>query len=80
MAELMEWQARCRDMETSKEQLREERDLLREQRDGAMARWKEAFERSEMYWERIVELEAALSKATAQVERLRIHLQQGIEL
>lgn len=80
MAELMEWQARCRDMETSKEQLREERDLLREQRDGAMERWKEACDKNEMYWVRITELEAALSKATAQVERLRIHLQQGIEL
>ena len=29
MAEMMEWQARCRDLETSKEQIREERDVAR---------------------------------------------------
>jgi len=80
MAELMEWQARCRDMETSKEQLREERDLLRAQLDSAMKYLREAVTTRELYWERIVELEAALSKATAQAERLRINLQQGIEL
>lgn len=73
MAELLEWQARCRDLETSREQLREERDIARKQ-------WQESHAKSEMYWGRILELEAALSNATAQVERFRIHIQQGIEL
>lgn len=73
MAEMMEWQARCRDLETSKEQIREERDVARLQ-------WQIEHEKSELYWGRIVELESALSKATTQIERLRLHLQQGIEL
>ena len=73
MAEMMEWQARCRDLETSKEQIREERDVARLQ-------WQNEHEKSELYWGRIVELESALSKATMQIERLRLHLQQGIEL
>jgi len=80
MAEMMEWQARCRDLETSKEQIREERDLLRDQCESAMKRLREAVTTRELYWERIVELEAALSKATSQVQRLELRLAQGTEL
>lgn len=73
LAELMEWQARCSDLQTVNEQLRDERDL-------ALREWREAKSVSELYWSRIVELESALVKANSMVSRLRLHLQQGIEL
>jgi hypothetical protein len=73
LAELMEWQARCSDLQTVNEQLRDERDL-------ALREWREAKAVSELYWSRIVELEAALGKANSVTSRLRLHLQQGIEL
>lgn len=80
LAETLEWQARCRDLETANEQLREEREILREERDGAMEHWRINKEKNEQLWERIHALEAALHEANAKNDRLRIHLQQGIEL
>lgn len=73
LAELMEWQARCSDLQTVNEQLRDERDL-------ALREWREAKAVSELYWSRVVELESALSKANSITSRLRQHIQQGIEL
>ncbi len=73
LAETIEWQARCSDLQTVNEE-------LRAQRDGALAQWKQVCEVRDLYWERIVELEAALSKANAYAQRIRLHLQQGIEL
>lgn len=73
LAELMEWQARCSDLQTVNEQLRDERDL-------ALREWREAKSISELYWSRVVELEAALMKANSITSRLRQHIQQGIEL
>lgn len=73
LAEVIEWQARCSDLQTVNEQLRDERDL-------ALREWREAKAVSELYWARIVELEAALTKANSVTSRLRLHLQQGIEL
>ncbi len=73
LAEMIEWQARCSDLQTVNEQLREERDVARKQ-------WQEATQTKELYWSRILELESALSRATAYAHRVRLHLQQGIEL
>lgn len=73
LAETIEWQARCSDLQTANEQLREERDIARKQ-------WQEAQQTKELYWSRILELEAALSQATSYAQRVRLHLQQGIEL
>lgn len=73
LAEMMEWQARCTDLQTVNEQLRDERDL-------ALREMREAKSISELYWSRVVELEAALMKANSITSRLRSHIQQGIEL
>lgn len=73
LAEMMEWQARCSDLQTVNEQLRDGRDL-------ALREWMEAKSVAELYWSRIVELEAALTKANSMTSRLRAHIQQGFEL
>jgi hypothetical protein len=69
LAEMMEWQARCGDLQTVNEQLREERDVARKS-------WEQAQATNALYWERILDLEKALNLATAKIT----HLQQGVEL
>lgn len=68
LAEMMEWQARCGELQTVNEQLREERDAARNA-------WQEAQATHELYWQRILDLEKALNLATAKIT----HLQQGLE-
>lgn len=63
LAETIEWQARCGDLQTANEQLREERDVAREA-------WRKAADLNELYLERIVELEKALNLATAKINTL----------
>jgi seryl-tRNA synthetase len=64
MAELIEWQSRCSDAQTSIERLREERDALlttivaMRQREDALV-------------ERVTELEAAVQRMTQEVARHR---------
>ena len=65
-AEIQYWQARTDDMQVSLERLREERDEL-------AARVRELYVVNE-------KLVAELKAAQVTVERLRLHLQQGVEL
>lgn len=73
LAEMLEWQARCRDFETSNERIREERDslintvvTLRQREDALVTR--------------ITELEQLSQKQQTLIDRLTIHVQQGVEL
>ena len=65
-AELIEWQSRCGDLQNAVERLREERDAARASVDL-------------LVHENHV-LEENLREANATISRLRIHIQQGIEL
>lgn len=65
-AELIEWQSRCGDLQNSVERLREERDSARATVD--------------LMLHENHRLEEALREANATISRLRIHIQQGIEL
>ena len=64
LAETIEWQARCGDLQTSNEQLREERDAARKA-------WKDAKEISDIYWQRVLDLEKALNVANAKIVSLQ---------
>jgi hypothetical protein len=73
LAEMLEWQARCRDLETSNERTREERDsliatiaALRTREDALVAR--------------LDELERINIRQETIINRLNIHLKQGMEL
>lgn len=66
MAEMAEWQARTRDLETSLEQVRTERDSARASCDLQM--------------HEIMRLEEENRQLLALVGRLRLHIQQGVEL
>lgn len=66
IAAITEAAARVADLQNALERMREERDAARSSVDLLL------HENSE--------LEAKLSSATATIDRLRIHLQQGIEL
>lgn len=65
-AELIEWQARCGDLQNSVERLRDERDSARATVD--------------LMLHENHRLEEALREANTTISRLRIHIQQGIEL
>jgi predicted nucleic acid-binding Zn-ribbon protein len=79
-AEMYEWQARCRDLETSLQQVRDDRDEARTQRDAALKNWNDAVQRATFLWHRVTELEHALNAAVSERDRLRTHVQQGVEL
>lgn len=66
MAAITEAAARIADLQNALERMREEREAARSSVDLLM--------------HENAELEAKLAVATATVDRLRIHLQQGIEL
>jgi 5,10-methylene-tetrahydrofolate dehydrogenase/methenyl tetrahydrofolate cyclohydrolase len=72
-AELIEWQARTRDLETSNERLREERENARTLAALLEAELNEKQILVDSYIKQIKTL-------GAEVERLRIHIQQGVEL
>lgn len=80
LAEMYEWQARCRDLETANGQLREERDRFREERNTSLKYWHENLAQMETLWKRITELEEALAAATAERDRYRLATEQGREL
>ncbi len=80
LAEMYEWQARCRDLETSNGQLREERDRYRAERDSSLKYWHENLNQMEPLWKRITELEELLARATAERDRYRLAVEQGREL
>jgi hypothetical protein len=63
LAEMLEWQARCGDLQTVNEQLREERDFARKA-------WEEEKRTTALYWERILDLEKALTLANQKVTNL----------
>lgn len=65
-AEIQYWQARTDDMQVSLERVREERDEL-------VVRVRDLYSQNEI-------LSAELRAAKAQIDRLRLHLQQGVEL
>lgn len=71
--EIIEWQARTRDLEVANERLREERELAR-----ALAANLEAELANKE--EQIKQLDQMVDALHAQVDRLRLHLQQGVEL
>lgn len=66
LAELIEWQARCADLENANEALREEREQARSTADLLM--------------HECARLEARVTELSAFVDRLRIAVQQGAEL
>jgi len=80
LAEMFEWQARCRDLETANGELREERDRLRTERDTAVKYWHDNVAKNETLWARITELENVLFVATSERDRYRLMAQQGVEL
>jgi outer membrane murein-binding lipoprotein Lpp len=64
--ELEMWQARCDELQVASERLREERDNAR-----STAALMEA---------EVAKQTQIISELNAQVDRLRIHIQQGVEL
>lgn len=73
IAEVAEWQARCGDLSTSNE-------LLREERDSALAYAAGQSAKHAILWERVIELEQTVKDQQATIDRLRLHIQQGVEL
>lgn len=73
LAESLEWQARCRDLETVNEE-------LRESRESALTQARTLAADKEFLFQRVTELEEALRAANQKIGRLVLHLQQGIEL
>ena len=73
LAESLEWQARCRDLETANEE-------LREARESALTQARTLAADKEFLFQRVTELEEALRAANQKIGRLVLHLQQGIEL
>lgn len=65
-AEVMEWQARTTDLETTNERLREERDSARATVHDLTTE--------------VARLEQVIHDLGQQVDRLRLHIQQGVEL
>lgn len=64
MAEVIEWQTRCNDLQTSNERLREERDAL-------LNTLVQMRQREDALLSRITELEATLQRLTLEVSRHR---------
>ncbi len=64
--ELEMWQSRCDELHTASELLREERDKAR---TTAM-----------LLEEELTKQQEAVRELRAQVDRLRLHIQQGVEL
>ncbi len=65
-AELQHWQARCDDLSTANERLREERDDAKLELIAAKAM--------------LETLREDLQQSRATVDRLRLHIAQGVEL
>jgi hypothetical protein len=66
MAELIEWQARCGDLSNSLETVREERDSARSSVDLLM--------------HENIRLEELTRQMQGWIDRLRLHIAQGVEL
>jgi hypothetical protein len=66
LAAMLEAQARIADLQNAAERLREERDAARSSVDLLM--------------HECATLEERLREATATIDRLRLHLQQGVEI
>lgn len=79
-AEALEWQARCRDLETSLERVREELDNYKESTRVAMVHINRSEQQTNEMFTRVVELERELATALSTIDRLRLHIQQGTEL
>lgn len=82
-----EWQSRVDDLQVSLERTREERDrardtaaLLEAACAETEARRQDALSAADGYWKMITELEAKVSRLTADLDRLRRHYAQGAEL
>ncbi len=65
-AEMQHWQARCDDLSTANERLREERDDAKLELIAAKAM--------------LETLREELQQSRATVDRLRLHIAQGVEL
>lgn len=72
-AELQYWQARTDEMQVSIERLRESRDEARAETDRARTS-------CDLLMAEITRLEQIVSEQGARIDRLTLHLQQGIEL
>jgi alkylation response protein AidB-like acyl-CoA dehydrogenase len=72
-AEMQHWQARCDEMQVSIERLRESRDEARAETERARAS-------CDLLMAEIARLEHYTSEQGARIDRLTLHLQQGIEL
>ena len=72
-AEMQHWQARCDEMQVSIERMRESRDEARAETDRARTS-------CDLLMDEITRLEHIISEQGARIDRLTLHLQQGIEL
>ena len=72
-AEMQHWQARCDEMQVSIERLRESRDEARAETERARAS-------CDLLMAENARLEHVISEQGARIDRLTLHLQQGIEL
>lgn len=72
-AELQHWQARCDEMQVSIDRMRESRDEARAETDRARTS-------CDLLMAEITRLEQIISDQGSRIDRLTLHLQQGIEL
>lgn len=72
-AEMQHWQARCDEMQVSIERLRESRDEARAETDRARTS-------CDLLMAETARLEQIISEQGSRIDRLTIHIQQGIEL
>lgn len=70
---MQHWQARCDEMQVSIERMRESRDEARAETDRARTS-------CDLLMAEITRLEHIISEQGARIDRLTLHLQQGIEL
>jgi hypothetical protein len=70
---MQHWQARCDEMQVSIERLRESRDEARAETERARAS-------CDLLMSENIRLEHVISEQGARIDRLTLHLQQGIEL
>jgi chromosome segregation ATPase len=72
-AEIQHWQARVDEMQVSIERLRESRDEARAETERARASY-------DLLMAECIRLEMTIKDQAARIDRLTLHLQQGVEL
>lgn len=79
-AEVAMWDARCNDLQNSLERLREERDELKQQNEQAIKDLNITIQASIELNQELEACRERIRSLGGQLDRLRLHLQQGIEL